>query len=277
MKKIILFLTLIQIHGNIFSANMLQLSKDPLAMKEFQIDSSKNEITYSLIEGDILVKKSNNGTKESSSAPYNYSKYYWNNGTIYYSFIPFYSRNKYIHKKSFTYFEKSIIRFAMNEIEKVANVKFIEVHDKLQYNYLEIINDDGCYSGIGADYPQTVSLGNGCIYSEIIQHELMHSLGFLHEQSRADRDYYVKIIKENIQPGKENNFDIGHHSTLQFGSYDYYSIMHYALNAFSKDPRKFTIVPLYQGLYWDYIGNVKYLSPLDKEALQKAYGKAHQK
>ncbi|WGL59816.1 M12 family metallopeptidase [Pigmentibacter sp. JX0631] len=274
LKKIILLLSSLIINKAVFSANMLHLNSNSYHVNYFENDLNKQEYSYSIVEGDILEKRGLKNIKDNLSAPYNYSKYYWNNGIIYYSFIPFEQKNRYIHKRNFTFSEKSIIRYAMNELEKIANIRFVEVFEKVRYNYLEIIDDDGCYSGIGADYPQTVSLGYGCLYSEIIQHELMHSLGFLHEQSRADRNFYVKINKENILPGKESNFDIGHHSTLQFGAYDYYSIMHYALNAFSKDPRKLTIVPLYRGLYWNYIGNGKSLSQLDKEALQKAYGKS---
>lgn len=107
----------------------------------------------------------------------------------------------------------------MDELENIADIKFIEVYHKPFHNYLEIMVDEGCFSGIGSDHPQTVSLGNGCLYPEIIPHELMHALGFI-------------------------------------------------------DPKKYTIVPLLNGVYWEYIGNAKTLSILDREALQRAYGKA---
>jgi len=40
-----------------------------------------------------------------------------------------------------------------------------------------------------------------CFKCSSILHELIHSLGFYHEQQRIDRDEYVKINWDNISPG----------------------------------------------------------------------------
>lgn len=48
---------------------------------------------------------------------------------------------------------------------------------------------------------QNLSIGQGCDYKAIIEHEILHALGFYHEQSRTDRDDYVNIWWDEILPG----------------------------------------------------------------------------
>jgi len=63
-------------------------------------------------------------------------------------------------------------------------------------------NTYSCYSYVGrVGGSQAVSLDNDCVYSDTVKHELMHATGFWHEQSRIDRDDYVKIYYDNIQDG----------------------------------------------------------------------------
>ena len=51
---------------------------------------------------------------------------------------------------------------------------------------------------------------------------------------RPDRDEYVKINWENIEPGKEANFEKRTETgTTEYMSYDFYSIMHYGSSYFS--------------------------------------------
>jgi hypothetical protein len=40
-----------------------------------------------------------------------------------------------------------------------------------------------------------------------IQHEIIHALGFHHEQVRPDRDDFVIVHEENISDGREKNFN----------------------------------------------------------------------
>ena len=37
-------------------------------------------------------------------------------------------------------------------------------------------------------------------------HEMMHVLGFVHEQTRPDRDRFIDLNEENIKPGYEGDF-----------------------------------------------------------------------
>ena len=63
-----------------------------------------------------------------------------------------------------------------------------------------------CWSSVGKLYKrpgaQEISLANGCLMHSTIMHEVLHSLGFWHEQSRPDRDQFIEIFWENIQDGK---------------------------------------------------------------------------
>lgn len=76
-------------------------------------------------------------------------------------------------------------------------------------------------------------------------HELMHVCGFHHEHKREDRDEYIEIKWENIQPRSKHNFEKAEAGTVTtFGTaYDYSSLMHYSKNAFAKNPRLTTIIP----------------------------------
>jgi hypothetical protein len=60
----------------------------------------------------------------------------------------------------------------------------------------------------------------------------MHAMGIFHEQSRPDRDSFVRINEANIQQGTQGNFRICRGCTTS-GDYDCQSVMHYSANAFS--------------------------------------------
>jgi astacin len=72
-------------------------------------------------------------------------------------------------------------------------------------DYVHIMKGNGCSSHVGrTGGGQPVILGNGCVFPGIAMHELMHAVGFWHEQSRWDRDEHVNVYIQNISPGKAN-------------------------------------------------------------------------
>uniref|UniRef100_A0A3Q2P3Z4 Metalloendopeptidase n=1 Tax=Fundulus heteroclitus TaxID=8078 RepID=A0A3Q2P3Z4_FUNHE len=139
--------------------------------------------------------------------------------------------------------------------------------------YLNIKKLDGCWSYVGRVYAngQNLSIGAGCDTLGIVEHELLHALGFYHEQSRYDRDDYVKIVSANLLPGAENNFVkvSSDESTVHGTQYDYISVLHYGKNALTNGNGStiITIDPKFQ----DVIGQRLEMSPTDAKELNLLY------
>ncbi|XP_077367559.1 low choriolytic enzyme-like [Festucalex cinctus] len=93
-----------------------------------------------------------------------------------------------------------------------------------------------CWSQLGRQRRrQYISLQkNGCVNHGTVQHEVLHALGFHHEQVRSDRDNHVEIKFENINPVHRHNFWKVKTNNLRT-PYDFNSIMHYTKFAFSKN------------------------------------------
>ncbi|MGH4026773.1 MAG: M12 family metallopeptidase [Pseudonocardiaceae bacterium] len=107
-----------------------------------------------------------------------------------------------------------------------------------QSNYVRFVrNPDAGWSSSAVGMrggEQLIRLSDGASMGTVV-HECCHALGVLHEQSRCDRDGFVKIHYENIEDGFESNFDKFCEGYDDYFDYDYESIMHYPAGAFSKN------------------------------------------
>jgi len=124
-------------------------------------------------------------------------------------------------------------------------IKAYEAHTCLRFKkktneraYIRFYSGSGCHSPVGYRYNRvnSISLGWGCGKTGIAIHEMGHTLGMYHEQSRPDRDQYVRIKWDAITDGHSHNFR--KHSSSIINSlgtpYDYNSIMHYGSKSFGK-------------------------------------------
>ncbi|KAM7406520.1 hypothetical protein PAMP_000894 [Pampus punctatissimus] len=209
---------------------------------------SNNATDEILLEGDLLAPKTRNAmTCWSQSCLWKKAS----NGMV---MIPF------TVSREFTTYERQKIDYAMKAFHSRTCLRFVPRQN--EYDYISIENKAGCFSALGrTGGRQVLSLNRqGCIYHGIIQHEINHALGFQHEQTRSDRDYYVRINWENINPQMAYNFYKQNTNNLNT-PYDYSSIMHYGKTAFSVQFGRDSITPIpnanvqigqRQGMsYWD--------------------------
>ncbi|XP_061197640.1 zinc metalloproteinase nas-6-like [Saccostrea echinata] len=139
-----------------------------------------------------------------------------------------------IAPNTFSQTERNQINLAIEDWNRETCVVFRERRGESSAVRFE--NGQGCSSFVGTiGRVQPISLARGCRIRRIVVHEMGHAVGFQHEQSRPDRDGFVRIRTENIpQPvlfnfnklptSRVNNFDV---------PYDYRSVMHYGARDFS--------------------------------------------
>ncbi|ODM87059.1 High choriolytic enzyme 1, partial [Orchesella cincta] len=203
-------------------------------------------------------------------------RYRWPNNTVPLTFSSTFSK-KSSHTFSFNFLDLLTVNLVLSpEISEKTCIQF--VYRSNERDYVSVVRGEqnsGCWSDVGKiGGEQVLNLNppgrkSGCIIHGIVIHEMMHALGFHHEQSRTDRDDYVTIFWDNIIPGEKHNFDKYSRSEVdsQGLAYDYGSIMHYPTNMFALDTSRPTILPKRNVK----IGQRKRLSATDTQRLRNMY------
>lgn len=178
---------------------------------------------------------------------------------------------KYKVQSSITGYGRTAIQAAINDYHKYTCLKFVEDNNAVGA-HISFYKGRGCSSPVGHRTGRTnsISLAQGCWRKGTVLHEIGHTIGLYHEQSRPDRDNYVRILWDNIKGGMGYNFNKQRASNIDsLGTgYDYKSMMHYWGTAFGGGSRTIeTIDPKMQRV----IGQRSGFSEIDKKQINLMY------
>ncbi len=173
-----------------------------------------------ILEGDIVIPDEdildNNGSKIRSVVE---TARLWENNVVHYQIA------NNVH-------DENLIREAVAYWAEKSNLTFIE---SSYDNYIEFIPATGCWSYIGCldTGRQEIGIADWASKGNVV-HEIGHAMGLEHEHTRADRDNTVIINWNNIEWGRDHNFQINNSATHNdVGAFDFNSVMLYPSSAFS--------------------------------------------
>ncbi|WP_197492208.1 M12 family metallopeptidase [Arachidicoccus ginsenosidimutans] len=154
---------------------------------------------------------------------------YWPNGIVYYTITTGFSNN-----------DLQMINAALNNWSTNTGITFVSRTNQPNYIKIQKVynqNYGGESEGIGMlGGQQFLYLNDGQFNTTTIIHEIGHSIGFYHEQSRTDRDNYIIIYTQNIESGELSQFEtyaqLGEPGA-NLGTFDWSSVMLYDSYAFS--------------------------------------------
>ncbi|OWA53618.1 putative Acidic mammalian chitinase [Hypsibius exemplaris] len=241
------------------SAPLLEPPADPIDTEDF-----------SYFEGDILGVDGVSVEDLSAMNGRPGEKYKWPNAAV-----PFVFSQSYEETSAAVY--KKVVLDAMKGFNRTC-IRFVPRTNERDYIVIGSSRSATCSSFVGKDKGgQRVTLSIGACTDKLgkVQHELMHALGFFHEQSRLDRDDYVEINLDNVKPADEVSDDPGNFkkylNTTAFGQpYDFGSVLHYGMFDFAVNRSVWTIRPLPK--YKDKeIGQRNWLSKIDIAKINAMY------
>uniref|UniRef100_A0A183CGW6 Metalloendopeptidase n=1 Tax=Globodera pallida TaxID=36090 RepID=A0A183CGW6_GLOPA len=141
---------------------------------------------------------------------------------------------KFVLDNSFGASAQSTVRAAIREIQSKTCIRFVEVATSPSDAHIKYVNDYGlnscANSYMGKILPLNIirfkfALCGNMNMMGVVVHETLHTLGLHHEQVRPDRDDFITILWDNIDPQDK-------YTHTSYGiRYDFSSVMHYSYRA----------------------------------------------
>ena len=208
-------------------ANNLYARKPETNQVEFRVVDG-----LAIAYGDVLLGKPEAGFAGDRGVSETPTPQLWENPEIPYAINPDLPNPKRVEQ-------------AIEYFNQHTPVKFVPYQDQKDALVFEQ-GTEHCLSYLGkVGGLQPIRLSDQCQTQEIL-HEMMHALGFIHEHSRPDRDQYVHVLWENIDPNYAVQFAMVPDSfteAIHGAPFDYHSVMIYRPNAFAVKDDLVTLKP----------------------------------
>jgi hypothetical protein len=251
---------------------------------------------YMIVEGDIQIRieefvrryQARESTNRPESPNSGYENRLWPNGVVPYEFDANVSANNQ------TLMQQAMELWRTISNNPVSNVQFVQcANNSCTGDFVHIQSStDRNNSPVGRRGGRQVINIVSWNSQVVMAHELGHTLGLVHEQSRSDRTTggFIQINYNNVcKAGDVSctggfcfdnnnnridcdfNFDI-ESNALTYGPYDFASIMHYTRNAFSRNGNDtITVLPPYNTQWQNVIGIATQLSNTDRNTMGCMY------
>merc|ERR1719312_53749 len=156
----------------------------------------------------------------------------WSNGVV-----PF------VIDRSFLQVDTQVFNKAIALIQAKTCVRFVQKSGNVPHLWMRRLcacgsTANGCFSGgytngLGSANPRQLVMSSACLDGNsasdltFMVHEIFHALGVIHTQNRPDRDSYVAVHEQNIQPNARSQYTKCSSCNTYGTAYNCMSTMHY--------------------------------------------------
>lgn len=180
--------------------------------------------SHYLFQGDIWIDKNNYELEKETRGAAVLNRV-WHNNTVYYTIHKSLTPTKYRVEEAIDYLKR--------------NTYILFIPRTTESNYIEIVDSDSTPETKGVTYSdyigmktgrQVIGLSGWATRGSVI-HEFCHALGLFHEQTRQDRDNYVKVnfdlMTSDSQKYQYRKYTESGYTGFDYKTFDFNSIMLY--------------------------------------------------